>query len=241
MFSNKERMIRLIIKKCRMISGTTQDELAEELGIDARQVRYAESLGTERAEPSTISLVLEYYGLEFLNNLKEEHVSQIAEAYIDKIATEEELMDVLAKLQVRAKSLIYNSNSCPYKEFPIVDLIDFLIYYPVMNPVDLHDAIYRISANFENSDYYVLSQLEYVYDEIEESKAFDFAKRLRQYNRSCNITQIDTDGYAEYMERVKLMYSCSMQIHSFINTYKELFVNKDNDSDIYRQAALEKY
>lgn len=62
-----------------------------------------------------------------------------------------------------------------YKRFAITNLMQFIVYLPLIPPAELYYSLLKIDGDAFDREYYVLSQLEFLYRKIPESNAKKYA------------------------------------------------------------------
>lgn len=110
---------------------------------------------------------------------------------------------------------------------PVTTLLQFLVYYPLIQPENLIDSIERIGGSFEGSESYVLKQINLcisrIPDSMEKKYAEQCADRLKREIYFENKKAVDggvelEEGYKEYIERIR-------QIGAFYKYYRMMVDN----------------
>ena len=87
-----------------------------------------------------------------------------------------------------------------YAKFKITNLMQFLIYLPLMDPLALMTCLYNIDGDTFEREYYVLQKLEYLYRTIPDSDAKTYADKMAEqcsadyymdYHRTSGMTELN--------------------------------------------------
>ena len=110
---------------------------------------------------------------------------------------------------------------------PVTTLLQFLAYYPLIQPENLIDSIERIGGSFEGSESYVIKQINLcisrIPDSVEKKYAEKCSNRLKRETYFENKKAVDEsvdleEGYKEYLERIR-------QIGAFYKYYRMMVEN----------------
>lgn len=110
---------------------------------------------------------------------------------------------------------------------PVTTLLQFLAYYPLIQPENLIDSIERIGGSLEGNESYVLKQINLCVSRIPDSMEKKYAEkcsdRLKRETYFENKKAVDEsldleEGYKEYIERIR-------QIGAFYKYYRMMVEN----------------
>ncbi len=210
----------------RREAGLTQEGLVERVGDDYISVSTLKRIesGQGHIDMLRVIRICRALGIELSELLGESNLQQTLEHWFDDPEEENEVQDRLYR-----QRLFYpkSTDSQYYESRPIKTLMQFLIYLPLMNDMQVLDALQSIEGNVFDRESYVLEKLRYLFDQIPDSKA----KRYADYEAA----KCTYDYFVEYYsseipaadqvlldpDRCKEILSCHDEYVALIEKQKE--------------------
>ncbi len=165
-------IIGKIARKAREERKMSQRELVKNLGslaISERTLRRIEN-GCSDVKVETIRMVLSFFGLEIddLCMPRDKYEEYLLEYELSKGYSLKESIET-SNWKIKEYRSVFCSERHIYDDFPIRDLSEFLIYFPLMDIELLSDSLWRIGGAFLEDPTYVLEQMRSVYWAIPDS------------------------------------------------------------------------
>ncbi len=172
MFNTKEFGNRLAEK--RREAGLTQEELVARVGDENMSLSTLKRLegGCGHIEMVRMLKICKALGCMLQDLIEENVVQKALERYFCDPGKEEETSEYMYR-----QRLFYPESyeSIYYQSQPIKTLLPFLIYLPLMDPVQVMEALRKIEGDVFGNEPYVLDKLRDVFRQIPESNAKRYA------------------------------------------------------------------
>ena len=154
--------------------GLTQEELIERVGdhvISLSTLKRIEN-GKGHIDFLHIQALCSALGWNLQDLLAENAEQQASNDYSANAEDEEELQE-----RIYRQRLFYPrpTESPYYERYPIKTLMQFIIYLPLMDELQVSDVLRRIEGDIFGRESYVLDRLRFLFSEIPESKAKHYA------------------------------------------------------------------
>lgn len=118
-----------------------------------------------------------------------------------------------------------------FDRFTVTNLMQFIIYLPLMNVADLTDSLWRIYGDAFRHEYYVLEKIEYLIKNIPDCNAKRYADILARRCNAKNYIDFYTSEITEEDEAVSEEYTdeelweMSKDYGKILEAYREAFHN----------------
>ncbi len=204
-----QKYIGLIIKRARKERGLSQKKLIEKIGahkVSVRTLRRIEH-GSTTVNKNLTKELLRFFRLKLNYTLQDEYEEKIMRQWLYDEYDDMKIQDRLneANAEIEEYRTLFHHGKNRFKKFPITSLAEFIIYYPLMDPECLNQAVWRIGGKCAGRFYYLLEQMDWVYRSIPDSKLKQTADELVNdiwddedtiYDKYINKTM--ADDYKEY-------------------------------------------
>jgi len=200
------RYLGIIIKKARSEKGLSQKALIQDIGeykVSLRTLRRIEQ-GNQNVKAELYVELLNYFGLK-LFVLHDEYEHQIAKYWLfDNPYEDYSIEDCLYEIYGRIQEYrLFFGGFKKETTYHITNLAEFIIYLPLFEKSKLNDVLKRIGGSIHGRFYYILDQIEWLYEGIPDSKEKAAADKLAKLIID-DGDSIDADDYETY---VKLLES----------------------------------
>lgn len=167
------------IRNLRKAKNITQEQLIDLVGdenLSLSTLKRIES-GNGGFNVGRLGLICEALNCELVDLFDKEQIKLAIENYC-RLIDDEGSVQFVAERQ----RLFYPKPSDHFllQGKPIVSLLQFLIYLPLMDEYWLYDCLQRIDGQGFDNDYYILSKLNFLYKMIPESDAKIYADMMAQ-------------------------------------------------------------
>lgn len=212
---NEFEKIGILIATLRRKRNLTQENLVEMIGdtyISLATLKRIE--GGDIKGYKYLRMIADALNVSVNDIIPDELLPYLEKDYLDNDTIEH---------QIWIKNTFYPQKSEGWQNvYPITTLMEFLIYYPLMDKVYLTEALRRIDGDFFGNENYILHHLKRLYDDIPDSLEKRYAdyeaykvsqayfkdyvkneKHIEQYERSFNEHEEEYIAYSNLLQELK--------------------------------------
>ena len=222
------------IAELRREKGLTQEGLIEIIGDDLISLSTLKRIegGTGHLDFRRLDEICEALGCRVQDLLYDEDIRTAMKDFIiecgDEVGEEEEgNIDFYIKIL----NLCYPKvpDDFLFDRFTVTNLMQFIIYLPLMNVADLSDCLWRIYGDTFRHEYYVLEKIEYLIKNIPDCNAKRYADILARRCNTKNYIDFYTSKMTEEDEAVSEEYTdeelweMSKDYGKILESYRDAF------------------
>lgn len=205
------------LKVLRQGAGLTQGQLAEKSGISQSQISSIEN-GDYNVRVQTLALLADALNINMADFFIEFNKEDWCDADCEDVK--------FYKLATAFYEYEIYKSYYPPKLFDkgISTLLEFIVYLPLVDPLDLYSALQRIGGDFSNNETYISDQLEALISHLPEGPEKDYADHVysilqqRRDTRSIDLSSYDDEmkdsyiAYNDLLEKKQKFYDDIMNV-----------------------------
>lgn len=213
------RFLSVIVKKARKEKHLTQEDLIRKIGAHQISIRTLQRIerGDLAVKEELANIILDYFDIELWYRLRDEYEEKIVEDFLTVDTDDSRIKESIdeANAAICEYRTLFHGEENWMHHFPITNLAQFLIYFPLIDPNQLYDCLRRIGGDFQGRFYYALEKCEYLYDMIPDSHYKATADKLvkRVFDRDYMIAQEDLEAYRQLLEDKANVYAYFRDAH----------------------------
>ena len=205
-----KRYLNFIIKNARAEKKLSQKKLVDIIGehkISVRTLRRIEQ-GYLNVSYDLVLELLNYFNLDLRYTIKNEYEDKMVRDTLQHWDEYTNLRECLCEInhKIELHRMLFNESGHYYKDFHVKTLIDFILYYPLVDQNILDDVIYRIGGACTEPYYlYLLDQMERLYESIPEDcndlKRIAKTLSIQANNKEVLLNIQDLKQYRDFLEQ----------------------------------------
>ena len=229
-FKELNKQIGLRVKAFREAQHMTQADLAEKIGISSTYLCLLENGKKTNLTITTLHMIAEALNVKIDELLFVSDLEYGLDGDIDIYDVEN--IDETKEILIRNEKIHKAFYPSKYANFKVTSLMEFLLYLPLIDELQLYQTLNAIMGDFVGNEEYVCKKINCLIERIGDSPVKKFAdmqyelldKKRKEHKEHLHITSAD-EGYEyceQYWELLRIKYEtkqfekiCEMKYQEF--------------------------